>query len=305
MTTDQLSALLTADAKAVLENDRRQYFSQIDRAAQLVAANAEQRPIVLLAGPSGSGKTTTALLLERALERMGLETHTLQMDDYFCPLTTEEIALLRENKLDLEKPSRVDIPFFQDHLDRIISGQPIDLPRYDFKTSNRVFEGRTLHRKHGELIIMEGIHALNPTVTGHADTTTRIYVSVRTRLTAMDGSTLHPSKVRLARRLLRDRTCRGRKLTETIAMRTKVDDGEQKYIMPNKSRAHCSIDSFYHAELGVYRPYLLAELKPLVADYPDLADLVHILSELPDVATQLVPTDSLLREFIGGSELAY
>lgn len=305
MTTDQLSALLTADAKAVLELDRREYFNQIERAAQLIAANAEQRPIVLLAGPSGSGKTTTALLLERALERMGLQTHTLQMDDYFCPLTPEEIALLKENRLDLEKPTRVDIPFFQEHLDRILSGEAIDLPRYDFKESRRVFEGRTLHRRHGELIIMEGIHALNPTVTGHSDTTTRIYVSVRTRLTAKDGSTLHPSKIRLARRLLRDRTGRGRKLTETISMRTKVDEGERKYILPNKDRAHYSIDSFFRAELGVYRPYLLEDLKPLVRDYPDLTDLVHILSELPDVPTELVPTDSLLREFIGGSELAY
>ena len=101
MTTDQLTALLTADPSAVLESDRRHYSKQILQAAQIVAANARQRPVILLAGPSGSGKTTTALLLERELDRMGIKTHTLQMDDYFSPLTPEELVLLRENKLDL------------------------------------------------------------------------------------------------------------------------------------------------------------------------------------------------------------
>ena len=91
MTTDQLSALLTADPAAVLENDRRFYHKQIVQAAELIAANAEKRPVILLAGPSGSGKTTTALLIERELDRMGMETHTLSMDNYFRPLTPQEI----------------------------------------------------------------------------------------------------------------------------------------------------------------------------------------------------------------------
>ena len=305
MTTEQLSSLLLVDPKAVLENDRRLYFKQIEQAAKVIAANAKTRPIVLLAGPSGSGKTTTALLIERELKRMGIVTHTLQMDDYFCPLTPTELELLKENKLDLEKPTRVDIPYFQEHLDRILACEPFELPRYDFKSSSRVFEGKMLHRKPGELVIIEGIHALNPDVTGHADSTTRIYVSVRTRITAKDGQVLHPSKIRLARRLLRDRTGRGRKLTETIGMRDRVDHGEQLYIMPYKDLAHYSIDSFYSTELSVYRPYLFEDLKPLVPEYPDLADLVHIFTEMPDVPSQCVPTDSLLREFIGGSELNY
>lgn len=305
MTTDQLTALLTADPVAVLESDRRHYFKQILQAAQIVAANARQRPVILLAGPSGSGKTTTALLLERELDRMGMETHTLQMDDYFSPLTPEELVLLRENKLDLEKPSRVDIPFFREQLGQILSGEEVLLPRYDFKQSKRVFDGRTLRRKPGELVIMEGIHALNPEVTGYADRTTRIYVSVRTRITARSGRILHPSKIRLARRLLRDRTGRGRKLTETISMRERVDHGEQKYIMPFKPLAHCSVDSFYSAEMSVYRSYLYEDLKALAPDYPDLEDLICVLGELPEVTSELVPEDSLLREFIGGSVLNY
>lgn len=305
MTTDQLTALLTVDPAAVLESDRRHYHKQIIQAADIISANAAQRPVVLLAGPSGSGKTTTALLIKRELNRRGLTAHTLCMDDYFSPLTQEELALLRQNKLDLEKPTRVDIPFFRQQLDQILDGTAVQLPRYDFKESRRIFDGRTLRRKSGELVIMEGIHALNPEVTGHAAHTTRVYVSVRTRITAQDGLTLHPSKVRLVRRLLRDRTHRGRKLTETIGMRERVDRGEQRYIMPFKQNAHCSIDSFFSAEMSIYRGLLYDELRGMTEEYPDLSDIVRIFSELPTVSPSLVPEDSLLREFIGGSELEY
>ena len=120
MTTDQLSALLAQDPAAVLEHDRRLYEQQIVRAADLIAAHAQERPAVLLAGPSGSGKTTTALLIERELDRRGMETHTLSMDDYFCPLTERELELFSRNELDLERPSRVDVPFFQEINRRLI-----------------------------------------------------------------------------------------------------------------------------------------------------------------------------------------
>ncbi len=305
MTTDQLSALLTADAAAVLEHDRSFYHNQINRTADLIAANAAQRPVVLLAGPSGSGKTTTALLIERELDRRGMETHTLCMDDYFCPLTAEELELLHKNELDLEKPTRVDIPFFREQLGQILAGEEIALPRFDFKNSKRIFDGRTLRRKPGELIIMEGIHALNPSVTGYDDETTRIYVSVRTRITAHDGSVLHPSKIRLVRRMLRDKIARNRAFSQTVANRIRVDQGEQRYIMPFKPRAHCSIDSFHSAEMAVYHTCLQDCLDALEATLPDLADVVKVLRELPALDPALVPHDSLLREFIGDSSLNY
>ena len=303
MTTSQLYSLLTADPVSVLEHDRRIYQQQIDRAVELAAANAAQRPVLLLAGPSGSGKTTTALLIERELDRRGVETHTLSMDNYFSPLSEREKELLQRNELDLERPTRVDIPFFRQQLDAILRGEEIALPRFDFQESRRVFDGRTLCRRPGELILMEGIHALNPDVTGHDEDTTRIYVSVRTRITAKSGLVLHPAKIRLLRRMLRDRLCRGRAFSQTVGNCARVDRGEQNYIMPFKPRAHCSIDSFYSAELSVYRACLASA--PEALDFPELHDLAEVLRELPEVDPALVPQDSLLREFIGGSSLDY
>ena len=195
------------------------------------------------------------------------------------------------------------MPFFQEQLGKLLAGEEVELPHYDFKNSVRVFDGRTLRRRPGELVILEGIHALNPEVTGYDGRTTRIYVSVRTRITPRSGHPLHPSKIRLVRRMLRDSTGRGRALSETIAMRERVDRGEQRYIMPFKPRAHGSIDSFYSAELGVYRPLLRDELERLAL--PELSDVVEVMRELPDVPADLVPQDSLLREFIGGSTLPY
>lgn len=305
MTTEQLTKLVTADPRAMMQSDREHYYTQIFHTADFLEANGETRPVIFLAGPSGSGKTTTALLLERELKNRGIPTHTLSMDDYFCPLSPEEVQLMRENKLDLEKPTRVDIPFFQQQLGELLSGKEIRLPRYDFISSSRVFEGKTLRLHPGELVIMEGIHALNPEVTGYTDQTSRIYVSVRTRITGSGGLVLHPSKIRLARRLLRDRTGRNRPLEETISMKDKVDAGEQKYIMPFKKYAHCSIDSFYSCELSVYRHYLYEDLKELTGRYPELADLVEVMGEVPDISEEVIPKDSLLREFIGGSELNY
>ena len=109
MTTSQLYSLLTADPASVLEHDRRIYQQQINRAVELAAACAAQRPVLLLAGPSGSGKTTTALLIERELDRRGVETHTLSMDNYFSPLSEREKELLQRNELDLmKKTERTD-----------------------------------------------------------------------------------------------------------------------------------------------------------------------------------------------------
>lgn len=305
MTTQIFSDILTSDPVGTIAEDRRRYEAQLHRAADIIAENAEQRPVVLLAGPSGSGKTTTALLLERELGRRGIFTHTLQMDDYFSTLTTEELELFHQNKLDLEKPSRVDIPFFQEQLGRILAGERVELPRYDFKNSCRTFDGRTLQRKPGELVLMEGIHALNPEVTGYTAQTSRVYVSVRTRITTASGAVLHPSMIRLARRLLRDRMGRGRKLTEVIDMKGRVDAGERNYIMPFKPMAHCSIDTFHASELSVYRPWLFGDLQRLLPQYPELAILLEAWKELPELSTDLLPPDSLLREFVGGSELAY
>lgn len=276
------------------------YQNKIADLANGIMKSAAERPIVLISGPSGSGKTTSARLTEHILDKQGCQTHVLSLDNYFLPLTEEEKVLFAENKLDLESPLRLDVAFLNHQLSELHKGNEVELPRFDFLTNSRRKSGEKLRLRKNELIILEGIHALNPKVIDADDYTTRVYVSVRTRIELPDGRLLHPSKVRLARRMIRDARTRGRSFEATIALYDSVERGENLYIMPYKHRAHYDIDTFFPCELGIYKTQLPASMPESEKKYPWLSELFEVLSLLPTIEPSLVPEHSLLREFIGG-----
>lgn len=275
------------------------YAAQLDRIAEHICAHREQSPVVLLSGPSGSGKTTTAQMLEQKLDAMGCETHTLSMDDYFHSLSPEGLALAAEDKLDLESPERVDAALLEEQLEAFIAGEPITIPHFDFRTSTRGVSDRVLTRKPGELLILEGIHALNPAVVSlPEDQTVRLYVSVRTRLITSQDVPLHPMEIRLLRRILRDVRTRGRDPRDTLRMFRSVQRGEDRYIMPYKHRSTFDVDTFFAYEASVYKPMIAPLLAPL-ADQPEICELLPVLDELHSVDASAVPANALIREFIG------
>ena len=275
------------------------YAAQLDRVAEHICAHREQSPVVLLSGPSGSGKTTTARMLEQKLDAMGCETHTLSMDDYFRSLSPEQLALAQEDKLDLESPDRVDAPLLEQQLEQFIAGEPITIPHFDFRSSTRGLSDRVLTRKPGELLILEGIHALNPAVVSlPEEQTVRLYVSVRTRLITSQDIPLHPMEIRLLRRILRDVRTRGRDPRDTLRMFRSVQRGEEHYIMPYKHRSTFDIDTFFAYEVSVYKPMIAPLLTPL-ADQPEIRELLPVLDELRPLDTAAVPAGALIREFIG------
>ncbi len=300
-TISSINENLRQDTAAFIARADAAYDWQLTQIANYIRDHAGQCPLILLSGPSGSGKTTSALILEKKLDAMGLETHTLSMDNYFHTVEGEQAVLLERGLLDLESPARVDATFLNEQLRSIIAGEPTPLPRFDFPTHTRVESGVTLTRRPGELVILEGIHALNPEViTIPEERTVRLYVSVRTRLETADGAVLHPQKIRLLRRMLRDTLFRGRQLTDTLQMYHSVQEGENKYIMPYKHRSTFDIDTFIPYEGCLYRRHLLEKLEGL-AHHPDIADLLPALRELTPLADEAVPSNSLIREFIGGS----
>lgn len=280
------------------------YSDRLTQIADDIAKHRSDRPIILLSGPSGSGKTTTALMLEKILDERGITTHTLSMDNYFSPLSEEEKALMAEGKIDLESPIRVDSKFLSSQLEAIDAGEPVELPRYDFENSTRVASGNIFHRKQGELVILEGIHALNPDViTIPDDKTAKVYVSVRTRIT--DGDmVLHPSKIRLMRRLVRDLKFRRRSYRETLMMFHSVEEGENKYIMPYKYRSTYDVDTFMAYEICAYRNFLLDELSK-IDDIPVINDAVTFLSDSASLSPEAIPSESLICEFIGNGQFVY
>ncbi|MBR6101956.1 MAG: nucleoside kinase [Ruminococcus sp.] len=285
------------------------YRLQIETIADSIAESRGEKPIILLAGPSGSGKTTTALRLEEYLDNAGMETHTISMDNYFLTLDEETAERSEDGSIDYESPARLDIELLNRHMEMLSRGEEIEIPTFDFTKQCRSEEVRKLRRHKDELIIFEGIHALNPAVTGnHSDIANHIYVSVRTRLESKQEKLLHPSHLRLMRRIIRDKLFRGRDCIATMEMFASVERGEDKYIMPYKHYSQYSVNTFMAYEPSVYKEYVLEDLRharDLGYDFPDLDLMIEILEYLEPVKLGDVPGTSLVREFIGGSELEY
>jgi len=290
-------------ADFIAETDRA-YRAQLEHIAAHILKTHEQRPIVLISGPSGSGKTTTAQMLEQILDRGGVESHTLSMDNYFNSLSPEELEMVARGELDLESPARVDADLLHEQLSAMVRGEPVSLPRYDFVASRRVDSGKVLTRGKNEIVILEGIHALNPDVIRlPEENMTRLYISVRTRV-VYDDITLHPSKVRLLRRMLRDRAGRGRDPEETLALFSAVQRGESRFIMPYKHLADFDIDTFIAYELGVYKKAFTEELRH-IHDHAEIDALLTVLEHVEEIDEALVPTNALIREFIGNGEFEH
>lgn len=277
------------------------YIYRLKKIVDDIILHQKERPVILLAGPSGSGKTTTALTIGKLLTEAGHRTHTISMDNYFCSLNDEERHLSALGKMDLESPLRVDKELLNLHIEKIGRRETVEIPKYNFGTSSRESDGTSFRREHGELVIFEGIHALNPDVITVPDSQIcKIYVSVRTRVTCGD-IILHPSKIRLMRRMIRDSKFRQRSLRETMNMFTSVEQGENKYIMPYKYRSDYDIDTFLPYELSLYRSSLLEKLHEM-NDVPELADVTEVMENLLPIDSKIVPINSMVREFIGEGE---
>ncbi len=277
------------------ESCERVYRENIEKAAQSIAECHAEKPLVLLSGPSGSGKTTTAYRIAKRLAGYNIKSVVISMDDYFVPGDICKVT-------DLESPERVDSELLQKDLLKLAGGEEVRLPKFNFSDRTRR-QGARVRCDGNTVVIIEGIHALNPQVTGSLhDKATFIYVSVRTRIEAPNGEKLHPSKIRLLRRLSRDKLFRGRQLSQTLEKFESVQRGENRYIMPYKELADFDVDTFFAYELPVYKTVLLQlcpefdECVKRARHSGELSRFVDACSALP---VDVVPEDSLIKEFIG------
>ena len=245
--TNEINEKLKNPNEFLLSSENK-ILNQIDECAKKILPLKDTKPIILISGPSGSSKTTTAIKLAKTLRGHGADVCYISMDKYFKNFSEEERALKKLNKLDLESPDRVDAEYLNKDIDTLLNGGEIYLPNYDFLTNKRTLS-QTKLSKNGGFVIIEGIHALNPMILGeNDDVTNRIYVSVRTRVVDSNGDKLHPCKIRLCRRMIRDKLYRGRTYEETIRLFPKVQRGENQFIMPYKNRAHFNINTFIEYE---------------------------------------------------------
>lgn len=288
----------------LIADSEKNITEQLSQIADSIIPLHDEKPFILISGPSGSGKTTSAVKLSQIIKDRGCNVIYISMDKYFRNFTDRQRELKMMGKIDLESPDRVDKEYLYKDLESLFYNREIDIPKYDFETNIRKLTGKKLSRKHG-FVIVEGIHALNPDVLSYDDYSTRIYVSVRTRVRDSQGDVLHPSKIRLLRRMARDEQYRGRSPEETIKLFPEVQRGENRYILPYKYRATYDIDTFLAYEPCIFCGRFFDSLSALSKQYADVRDIVQALDTIPSIDESLIPDDALAREFIGGSSLSY
>ena len=282
------------------------FHDKISAAAASILSTRQERPVVALTGPSGSGKTTTALRLEDYLKNLGVKVSVIHMDNFFLPLEQRP-----PEATDWESPYCVNVPLLISCISQLLDGREVDIPWYDFK-SGMTGGYRKMQGSNDCVVIAEGIHMLNPLLFDPIrDRATGIYVAPRTRIITPGDRIIHPEQVRVARRMIRNYQGRGNSLRETIIRAQSVNQGEQKYIAPNKPNASIHIDSFHDYELCILAKYL-RQIPQFASDLDDafiaehgLTVLMDVVRSLPPLDTPYVPRDSIVREFVGGSIFQY
>lgn len=300
---------IRSDPKGFLEECDAEYQRKIDRAAEQIIKNLPNSPLALLSGPSGSGKTTTAMKIDEALERRGVITQTISMDNYFRTVSPETTPRTKDGSYDFESPLCMDMELLNEHFDALSQGKEILIPHYDFCRQMRDTSRCTrLHLKENEVAVFEGIHALNDDVAGRHPEATKIYISARSNI--MDGERLvfKGTWMRLTRRAVRDLNFRGSDILTTLAQWANVRRGEKLYISPFKHRANVILDSSLPYEVSVMKNYALPLFEAVPAENPrrkELLEMIEAFQELETIDPELVHPDSLIREFIGGGSYHY
>lgn len=261
--------------------------------------------VVLIAGPSSSGKTTFAKRLGVQLLSHGIRPYALSLDNYF--VDRAETPLDEDGDYDFESLQALNIPLLNDHLARLLAGEAVTMPRYNFMTGKSEV-GDTVRLESNQVLILEGIHGLNPELTTAIppESTLRVYVSVLTHLNMDRHNRIATSDVRLLRRIARDHNTRGYSAADTIGRWVSVRRGEEKYIFPFQDNADVMFNSALLYELSVLRNAVEPLLLQIEWDSPGYVEARRLLAFLRWVRTadaNLVPDNSIIREFIGNSIL--
>lgn len=298
-----------ADPVGFISECEAEYHKKINDAARKIASRVEECPIVLLSGPSGSGKTTSAHKLEKALEGFGIGTHSVSLDDYFNTVDEKTAPRTDKGEIDYESPFCLDLELLGEQIRGMIAGEEVEVPRFDFPNQKRADARVPLKRRKNEVIIMEGIHALNDMVTKNAgEHGIKLYVSARSCVRDENGLFFKGTWTRLMRRIVRDKKFRGTTAEFTLGIWGTIREGEKRYISPFKDRADIIINSTHPYELNMLKKHALPLIEKIpegVGRYKELCEIYPALSEFYDIEDTLVPEDSLLREFIGGGNFNF
>ncbi len=272
--------------------------------ADQIEKEKDRARVILIAGPSSSGKTTFAQRLRIQLRVNGLKPAAISLDDYF--LDRDKTPLDEHGEYDFEALEAIDLDLFNEHLQKLIQGEEVEIPTFNFIDGKRGYNGHQLKITEDQPIIIEGIHGLNEKLTRSVPRMQKfkIYISALTQLNLDSYNRIPTTDTRLIRRLVRDYHFRGHKAVETIARWPSVRRGEEKCIFPFQEEADAMFNSALVYELGVLKPHaepLLKSVKKTRQEYIEASRLLRFLDHFVPFECQEIPVNSIMMEFIGGS----
>jgi len=276
--------------------------------ADMISARAERVRFVLVSGPSSSGKTTFSKRLSIQLMVSGLKPVVLSLDNYF--VNRIDTPLDEHGEWDFEHLHALDLPLFNQHLKQLLRGEEVEIPVFNFEDGKRSLKGEKLQLKEDSVLVMEGIHALNPELILDipVETTFKIYVSALTTISIDNHNWIPTADTRLLRRIIRDYRFRNYSARETIARWPSVRRGEEKWIFPYQENADVMFNSALLFELAVLKRHaepILAEVPKFCDEYTETHRLLKFLNYFVPIHDREIPPTSLLREFVGGSSFRY
>jgi uridine kinase len=304
---DLNDVIVQGHARELIMVSEMLHEKKIAQLADRVTASSAR--LVLIAGPSSSGKTTFSKRLALQLRVNGFDPHAVSLDDYFVDRVSTPPG--EDGKPDFECLESLNIARFNDDLNRILDRQTVTLPRYSFKTGTSTDTGETVTPNDRTILVVEGIHGLNPGLTGRIPDAAkfRIYVSALTFLNLDDDNRIPTTDVRILRRMVRDHSFRGYSALDTLRIWHSVRMGEEKHIFPFQERADAMFNSSLVYELSFLRNYamqLLLQIDNTVPEYSEARRLIRFLDYfLPVMDTDVIPSTSIIREFLGNSYFNY
>jgi uridine kinase len=264
--------------------------------------------MVLISGPSSSGKTTSCKRLSVQLSVLGYHPVQISVDDFFVERT--ETPLDEHGNYDFEALEAIDLKLFNNTLLSLLHGEEVEIPRFNFTLGTKEWVGHKLKMQPNSILVVEGIHCLNPKLTELVEDSTKymIFVSALTSLSIDKMNPIPTTDNRLIRRIIRDYNYRGYSAVNTLNRWPSVRNGEEKNIFPYQENADMMFNTSLVYELGVLKPYalpILLEVPETSPEYAEAARLLNFLSYFKPIPDELIPGTSILREFVGGSKFSY
>lgn len=305
-TLSEINKAAAENTQEFINKCEESYHTVLARIAEHIKDNRHLK-IIMLAGPSGSGKTTSAHLLCRYLKKLDLHTQIVSLDDFY--LDADLLPLLPDGERDTESVYALDLKEIERCFSSLLKNGKCSMPIFDFAAHKSVKNAQSVDITGGGVLIVEGLHALNPEITGHlpADSLYKIYVSVNDSVFDDSGNEILSSrKIRLMRRVLRDEKFRGSSIEKTLDMWTQVVAGEEKHLYCFKDTADILLPTFHPYEVCVYKEHfceMLKNLKPNAENYEYAFITGEGVKPFFEIPFSSVPENSLIREFIGNDAI--